>query len=116
MFCHLPLLQMEVPPPMASMISEEEVVAVPLATLPSVEEEAPNGGMTKEVGQPMQGVQATQDPMAPQLPISQDPQPKQTFNPIKTVSPEPVLSKEPLGGASPPIQTGEPPLTPYKNT
>ena len=40
MFCHLPLLQMEVLLPTAGRIFEEEVVAVPLAALPSVEEEA----------------------------------------------------------------------------
>ena len=50
MFCHLPLLQMEVPPSTAGRILEEEVVALPLAALLSVEEEAPSGGMTKEVG------------------------------------------------------------------
>ena len=50
---------MEVPPPMAGRILEEEVVIVPFAAFPSVEEEPLSGGMTEEVGHPMQGVQAT---------------------------------------------------------
>ena len=35
-----------------------------------VEEEAPSGGITEEVGQPMQGVQVIQDPETFQLPAS----------------------------------------------
>ena len=88
---------MEVSPSTDDRILEEKVVAVPLAALPSMEEKAPSGGMTEEVGQIMQDVQATHDPEAPQLPISQDPQLEQTFNPIKSVSPKPILSKETLG-------------------
>ena len=41
---------MKVPPPTAGRILEEEVVLAPLTALPSVEEEAPSGGMAEEVG------------------------------------------------------------------
>ena len=75
------------------------MVTTPLTAFLSVKEELPSGGMTEEVGQPMQGVQATQGLEASQLPVSQDPQPEQTFSPIKTMLPEPVLSKETLGAS-----------------
>ena len=55
---------MEIPLPTTGRILEEEVVTAPLAAFPSVEEEPPSGGMIEEVGQPMQGVQATQGPEA----------------------------------------------------
>ena len=99
------LLQVEVPPPTTSRTLGEEVIVVPSAILPGVEEKPPSGGMTEEVSQPMQDVQsilqfiplAIRDPETLQPPVSQDPQLKQTFSPIKTMSPKPVLSKEPLG-------------------
>ena len=43
------------------------------ATFQGVEEEAPSGGITEEASQPMQGVQAIQDPETFQLPASQGP-------------------------------------------
>ena len=55
----------------------------------------------------MQGVQATQDPKASQLPASQSPQLEQTPSPIRIVFPQTVLSKETLGGTSLSKQTGE---------
>ena len=114
---------MKVSPPITSRISEEEVVTASSANFPSMEKEALNGDITEEVGQTMQGIQSTpstvpiitQDLEASQPPVSQDPQLGQTFSPIRTVSPDPMLSKEPLGGASPSIQAGESPFTPYKN-
>ena len=57
---------MKVPPSTADIISEEEVVVVPLVALLSMEEEASSGGMTEEVGQPMQGVQ----PILPSVPLA----------------------------------------------
>ena len=96
------------------------MAVAPSTVFPGVGEEPPSGGMTEEVGQPMQGVQpilssvplVTQDPEASQPPVAQDLQPEQTFSPIKIVPlelvTELVLSKEPLGGASPSIQAGEP--------
>ena len=68
--CILFLLQVEVPPSTTSGTLGEEVIATSSVILLGVEEEPPNGGMTKEVSQPMQGVQpilqsiplATQDP------------------------------------------------------
>ena len=98
-------LQVEVHSPTTGRTSEEEVVTASSTDFPSMEEEAPGGGITEEVGQPMQGIQspsstiplATQDPEASQPPVSQDPQLWQTFSPIKTVSPDPTLNKEPLG-------------------
>ena len=53
----------------------------------SVEEEAPSGGITEEVGQPMQGVQVIQDPETLELPVSQSPQFEQTPSPIKLCYP-----------------------------
>ena len=96
---------MEVHSPTTGRTSEEEVVTASSTDFPSMEEEAPGGGITEEVGQPMQGIQspsstiplATQDPEASQPPVSQDPQLGQTFSPIKTMSPDPTLNKEPLG-------------------
>ena len=64
--------------------------------------------MAEEIRQPMQGVQATQDPEASQLPASQSPQLEQTPNPIKTVFPQTVLSKETLGDTPHSKQMGEP--------
>ena len=59
-----------------------------VAASQGVEEEAPSGGITKEAGQPMQGVQAIQDLETFQLPVSQGPQSKQTSSPIRTVLPQ----------------------------
>ena len=110
---------MEVPPPTIGGNLEEEMAVAPSAVFPGVGEELPSGGMTEEVGQPMQGVQpilpsvplVTQDPEASQPPVAQDLQLEQTFSPIKIVPlelvTELVLSKEPLGGASPSIQVGK---------
>ena len=70
--------------------------------------------MAKATGQPMQGVQATQDPEASQLPVSQGPQSEQTPSPLRTVLPHLVLSEEPSGGASLPIQAGESLFSPLK--
>ena len=39
-----------------------------------VEEEAPSGGITEGVSQPMQGVQVIQDPETLKLPAFQNPQ------------------------------------------
>ena len=73
---------------------EEEMVA---ATSQGVEEEAPNGGIIEEAGQPMQGVQVIQDPETLKLPASQSPQFEQTPSPIKTVLPQMGLSTKTLG-------------------
>ena len=43
-----------------------------IAASQGVEEEAPNGG--EEAGQPMQGVQAIQDPETFKFPVSEGPQ------------------------------------------
>ena len=95
-------------PPMTSRTLEEETVATLSVVFPSVEEEPPNGDIAKEARQPMQGVQAIQDPEASQLPTSQSPQLEQTPSPIKTVIPQKVLSTETLGGASLSKQTSGP--------
>ena len=95
-------------PPMTSRTLEEETVATLSVVFPSVEEEPPNGDIAKEARQPMQGVQAIQDPEASQLPTSQSPQLEQTPSPIRTVIPQKVLSTETLGGASLSKQTSEP--------
>ena len=84
------------------------MVAALSVAFPSVEEEPSSRGMAEEAGQPMQGVQATQDPETSQLPASQSPQLEQTPNPIRTVFPHMVLSKEFLGGTPLSKQTGEP--------
>jgi len=68
----------EVPPPTTSGNLEEEMAAAPSAVFPGVGEEPPSGGMTEEVGQPMQGVQlilpsvplVTQDLEASQPPVA----------------------------------------------
>ena len=90
----------------------KEVITAPSAVPSNVEEVPPSGGVTEEVGQPMQGVQpilpfipmAAQDPKTSQPPDSQGPQPVQTLSPTKTVSLEPIirpaLSKKSLGGVS----------------
>ena len=49
---------------MAGRALEEETVAALSVAFPGVEEEPPSGGMVEEAGQPMQDVQATQDPEA----------------------------------------------------
>ena len=50
---------------------EEEMAATPSAVFPGVGEEPSSGGMTEEVGQPMQGVQ----PILPSVPlVTQDPE------------------------------------------
>ena len=47
-----------------------------------VEKEALSGGITKGVGQPMQGIQIFQDPKALEPPTFQNPQFEQTPSPI----------------------------------
>ena len=54
-------------PPMASRVLEEETVTALSVAFPGMENEPPNGGMAEETGQPMQGVQTTQDPEASRL-------------------------------------------------
>ena len=93
---------------MAGRVLEEETITALSIVFPGMEEEPPSGGMAEETGRPMQGVQATQDPEASQLPASQSPQLEQTPNPIKTVFPQTVLSKETLRGTPLSKQTGEP--------
>ena len=95
-------------PPMAGRALEEETVAALFVAFLGMEEEPPSDGMAKEAGQPMQGVQATQDPEASQLLASQSPQLKQTPSLIRTVFPQTMLSKETLGSTSLSKQTGEP--------
>ena len=70
-----------------------------------VEEETLNG--SEEAGQPMQGVQAIQDPKTFELPASQGPQFEQTPSPIETVLPQIGSSTKTLGGTSPFRQTSE---------
>ena len=110
---------MEVRPPMTSGTLVKEVTIAPSIVPLGMEKEPPNGGVTEEVGQPMQVVQpilssiplATQDPEDSQPHIFQDPQPVQTLSPTKTMSleptTEPALSKKSLGGVSSSIQAGE---------
>jgi len=93
---------------MAGRVLEEETVTALSVAFPGMEEKPPSGGMAEETGQPMQDVQATQDPETSQLPTSQSPQLERTPSPIKTVFPQTVLSKETLGGTSLSKQTGEP--------
>ena len=95
-------------PPVTGRVLEEETVTTLSIAFPSMEEEVPSSGMAKETGQPMQGVQTTQDPEASQLLASQSPQLEQTPSPIRTVFPQIVLSKETLGGTPLSKQTGEP--------
>ena len=93
---------------MASRVLEEETVTALSVAFPGMENEPPNGGMAEETGQPMQGVQTTQDPEASKLPASQSPQLERTPSPIKTVFPQTLLSKETLGGTPLSKQRGEP--------
>ena len=72
---------------MAGRVLEEETVTALFVAFPGMEEEPPSGGMAKETGQPMQGVQTTQDPEASKLPASQSPQLERTPSPIRTVFP-----------------------------
>ena len=58
---------------MASRVLEEETVTALSIAFPVMEEEPSSGGMAEETGQPMQGVQTTQDPEASKLPASQSP-------------------------------------------
>ena len=80
------LFMVEVSPPMIGRTLEEETVAALSVEFPNVEEEPPKGDIAKEAGQPMQGVQAIQDPEASQLPTSQSPQLEQTPSPIRACS------------------------------
>ena len=52
------------------------MVAAPSAASPGMEEEPSSGGVAEAAGQPMQGVQATQNPEASRLPVSPGPQPE----------------------------------------
>ena len=70
-----------------------------------MEEEAFSGG--EEAGQPIQGIQAIQDPKTFELPLSRGPQFEHTPSPIKTVLPQIGSSTKTLGDASPSRQTGE---------
>ena len=72
-----------------------------------VEEEAPSGGITEGVSQPMQGIQIFQDPEALEPPAFQNPQFKQTPSPIQTVLPQMGSSTKTLGGALLSKQTSE---------
>ena len=94
-------------PPMDGRVLEEETITALSVVFPGMEE-PPSGGMAKETGQPMQGVQTTQDPEASKLPASQSPQLERTPSPIKTVFPQTLLSKETLGGTPLSKQRGEP--------
>ena len=95
-------------PLVTGRVLEEETVTAIFVVFLGMEEEPPSGGMAEETGQPMQGVQTTQDPEASQLLASQSPQLEQTPSPIRTVFPQTVLSKETLGGTPLSKQTGEP--------
>ena len=55
---------------MPGRVLEEETITTLSVAFPSMEEEPPNGGMAMQTRQPMQGVQATQDAEASQLPTS----------------------------------------------
>ena len=60
MFCHLlffSFLQVEIPPPTTGGTLVKEVIIAPSAVPLGVEKEPSSGGLTKEVGQPMQDVQ-----------------------------------------------------------
>ena len=72
---------------MAGRVLEEETVTTLSVVFFGMEEKPHSGGMAEETGQPMQGVQATQDPKASQLPTSQSPLLEQTPSPIRTVFP-----------------------------
>ena len=76
-------------------------------TSQGVEEEAPSGGITEGISQPMQGVQVIQDPETLELPTFQNPQFEQTPSPIKTVLPQMGSSTKSLGGALLSKQMGE---------
>ena len=47
---------MKVPPPMTGKTLVKEVITTPSVVPLDVEKEPPSGSVTKEVGQPMQGV------------------------------------------------------------
>ena len=72
---------------MAGRVLEEEMVTILSIAFPVMEEEPPSDGMAEETGQPMQGVQTTQDPEASKIPASQSPQFERTPSPIRTVFP-----------------------------
>ena len=88
--------QEEVPPLSGGRTLEEAMVVV---ASQGVEEEALSGGITKGVGQPMQGIQIFQDPKALKPPTFQNPQFEQTPSPIQTVLPQMGSSTKTLGGA-----------------
>ena len=93
---------------MAGRVLEEETATALSIAFPVMEEEPPSGGMAEETGQPMQGVQTTQDPKASKLLASQSPQLERTPSPIRTVFPQILSSKETLRGTHLSKQTGEP--------
>ena len=93
---------------MTGKVLEEETVTVLSIAFPVMEEEPPSGGMAEETGQPIQGVQTSQDPEASKIPASQSPQLKRTPSPIRTVFPQTLSSKETFGGTPLSKQTGEP--------
>ena len=57
---------MEVPLPMTGKTLVKEVITAPSVIPLDVEKEPPSGSVTKEVGQPMQGVQ----PILPSVPLA----------------------------------------------
>ena len=93
---------------MTSRVLEEETVTALSIAFPVMEEEPPSGGMAEETGQPIQGVQTSQDPEASKIPASQSPQLEHTPSPIKAVFPHTLLVKETLGDTPLSKQTGEP--------
>jgi len=69
MFCYLfffSFCRWRYLPPTTGGTLVEKVIAAPSAVTSGVEEEPPSGGMTKEVGQPMQSVQ----PILPSAPLA----------------------------------------------
>ena len=93
---------------MVGRVLEEETVTALSVVFLGMEKDPPSGGMAEETGQPIQGVQTTQDPEASQLLASQSPQLEWTPSPIRTIFPQTLLSKETLGGTPLSKQTGEP--------
>ena len=89
-------------------VSEEEMVTVLSVAFPIMEEQPLSGSIAVETGQPMQGVQTTQNLEASKLLASQSPQLEQTPSPIRTVFPQTLSSKETLGGMPLSKQTGNP--------
>nr|POE93984.1 hypothetical protein CFP56_35782 [Quercus suber] len=94
----------EVSPPVVGGTLEKKMA---IAASQSREEEVPSGGLAEETGQPMQDVQAAQDPEASKLLASPGPQLEQTPSPVKTMLPQTGLSTKTLRGPSSSGQTGQ---------